>query len=180
MDMRVRDSSFGLGVLFGMLAGALVWGTALGGARRGILNDLLLFPGADKVGHLVVYGGLTAVAVFGIGDRRLGRVPIWPALFLAVSTFDEIRQSTIPGRDVSLADITANITGIALGWLLARSARRPRSNESADSRDAPTPRRPGQSSRAPQPSPQTRSSPSPGKTSSPRRIAAVTSPRLHR
>ncbi len=156
-----------------------MWGTALGGARRGILNDLLLIPGADKVGHLVVYGGLTAVAVFGIGDRRLGRVPIWPTLFLAVSTFDEIRQSTIPGRDVSLADLTANIAGITLGWLLARSARRPRSNESADSRDALTPRRPGRSSRAPQPWPQTRSSPSPGNTSCPRRIAAAQDPIQH-
>ena len=97
----------------------VLWLTALGGADSGLLLDLVRTPGYDKVAHVVVYGGLTALFITALGDHRVLRfVPFWPALFLVISTVDEFRQITIPGRVFSIDDMIANLIGVTLGWVI--------------------------------------------------------------
>lgn len=103
----------------------VVYVTVLGGADSGLLLDLVRTPGFDKVAHVVVYGGMTALFITALGDQRLLRfVPMWPALFLAISTADEFRQMTIPGRDFSTDDMIANLVGVTLGWLIGTALHR--------------------------------------------------------
>ena len=125
MSPTIDPPSFRAGVAFGVLLSLVLWATVGGGADAGIINDLLRIPGMDKVGHVVVYGTLTALAVYGAGDRRLLRfLPLWPTVFLALSMVDEFRQRTVPGRDFSREDMYANVIGVTLGWLVASSSDR--------------------------------------------------------
>lgn len=120
---------------FGALVSTTIWATAFGGADSGLLLAILRTPGFDKVGHIVIYGSLTALAIRGFGDRWIGRfVPLWPTLFLLVSTADELRQRTVPGRDFSREDMIANVVGVSLGWVVGRLFTRHESVEPAEVR----------------------------------------------
>lgn len=120
MTPSIHPSSFRVGAAFGVALSLVVWATLGGGADSGPLNDLLRVPGMDKVGHVVVYGSLTALAVYGAGDRRLLRfIPLWPSVFLTLSMIDEFRQRTVPGRDFSREDMMANVIGVTVGWMIA-------------------------------------------------------------
>jgi VanZ family protein len=119
--VSANSSSFRNGALFGMLVSLTLWATVFGGADSGPLNQLLRTPGLDKVGHVVLYGGLTALAIAGTGDRRVLRfVPLWPSVFFTLSLLDEFRQRTVPGRDFSRDDMIANLLGVSLGWVAGR------------------------------------------------------------
>lgn len=82
-----------------------------------------LFPGEDKVAHLVVYGVLGAALAWA-GHRGPHPAPrpvvLW-ALGVLYGISDEAHQAFVPGRDVSLGDLAADAAGVALGyWLLTR------------------------------------------------------------
>lgn len=78
-----------------------------------------LFPGQDKLAHILVYGGLAALVSTGI--RRSGtpasfRKQFWaPALFAtAYGIFDEFHQLFVPHRFCELGDMLSNATGALL------------------------------------------------------------------
>lgn len=81
------------------------------------------FWNADKLVHLVCFGGLAFWLAFGfcrpVARWRPGnRVWLWlaPVLFVAVyGAVDEIHQSFTPGRSCSLFDWCADVTGSMLG-----------------------------------------------------------------
>ena len=85
---------------------------------------LPLFPGADKVAHLLAYGtlALTVLWFFGKkGKERMVQTLFFTLLFcLLYGVSDEFHQSFIPHRSVSGLDIMADVVGamfVALFWL---------------------------------------------------------------
>lgn len=82
------------------------------------LPALALDGGLDKVGHLLVLGGLSLFAVAFFGRHRALRVVLVLGL---LSALEEASQSWFPARTVDAGDLAANLLGIALGgWIAAR------------------------------------------------------------
>jgi VanZ family protein len=91
------------------------------------------FPFSDKLAHLITYSLLGALIAFrsGLTDALRGRTLVrhapwtkggWIALTVGVcyAAFDEIHQSFVPNRNMSLGDFLADVIGLALGFWLAR------------------------------------------------------------
>ena len=77
---------------------------------------------SDKIQHALAYAFLAATGCFGFGLTSL-RAQI--AVVVALSVFGgviEVLQPPLAGRTGTIADGIANQIGIALGWMLARSA----------------------------------------------------------
>lgn len=78
-----------------------------------------LFPHQDKVLHWIEYT-LLFVSIF-LNRDLLGKFKSLPFIFALGSIYalsDEIHQSFVPGRDCSLGDLAADITGLATGVAL--------------------------------------------------------------
>ena len=74
----------------------------------------------DKIEHAVAYAFLAATGCFGFGlTAPRAHLPVVMAL-AAMGGLIELAQPAA-GRMTSAADLLANVIGIALGWLLARS-----------------------------------------------------------
>jgi Tfp pilus assembly protein PilF len=107
------------GLVAAMFAGNLVGGT---------LNRLFLaLPGIDKVLHVTFHVVLfvclrTLAASMGVRPDLRDRVAIVAGLVLAVA--DELVQGLVSTRSVELADVVADCSGIAFGWLLMARPRR--------------------------------------------------------
>jgi VanZ family protein len=88
------------------------------------------FTGKDKVEHAAYFllTGLLAVraARFGEGWSR-GKTAVYLVLGAALwGCSDEIHQSFVPGRDVEIADVLADVAGVGLAvaageWILRTS-----------------------------------------------------------
>ncbi len=84
-----------------------------------------LFPGIDKLLHLICYSGLGFLWAWSLHhsssiSRRTLILTAWAAATFYGIT-DEFHQSFIPGRDASLADAVADSLGAALGaWTFLR------------------------------------------------------------
>ncbi len=76
--------------------------------------------GLDKVAHFSVYAILgTLVARALLPTRAL---PVLTIAFIGIATFgalDELHQNWIPGRDASVADWIADISGALVGLAVA-------------------------------------------------------------
>lgn len=83
----------------------------------------LLFPGADKVLHFVLYGGVAFGAV-GWLVRWRGRAVM--GLLILAALADEVSQAWFPTRSVDALDAACSIAGIVVLGVLARSLRGPR------------------------------------------------------
>lgn len=74
-------------------------------------------PGADKLGHALLYGLLAAAALPALAPSR--RRPTWRTGILVVlvcllyGVSDELHQAMVPGRDPSLGDLIADTAGAA-------------------------------------------------------------------
>ena len=89
------------------------------------------FPGADKIVHAVVYGGLAAAVSVGLrrsGRSRPPRVQFWaPVVFAGLYGFsDEVHQLFVPLRNFDVFDIAADLAGallvqIPLCWIWRRA-----------------------------------------------------------
>lgn len=85
-----------------------------------------LFPGADKIAHLVVYAVLsgTVIYAFSAETRRRNRGVVLVTALLVPILFglsDEYHQSWIPGRTSEFLDLVADAVGgliTALIWFL--------------------------------------------------------------
>ncbi len=77
--------------------------------------DLPSFPGADKLAHMIAYGGLALSVLWFWGKKGLenpGRTIFITVLFcLLYGMTDEYHQSFIPFRSVSIYDLLADTAG---------------------------------------------------------------------
>ncbi len=90
-------------------------------AARGRLPVLALRGGLDKLGHFLLLGTLSLLAVAFFGRARSLRVV---SVLAAVSAIEELSQAWFPARTLDGLDLTANLLGIALGgWIATRLTR---------------------------------------------------------
>jgi VanZ family protein len=83
-----------------------------------------LFPGQDKIYHLVEFAGLGA-ALWMNRDLSGGKALPLIAAGVLWGGIDEIHQSWVPGRDCSLLDFLADSAGVLI-WMYAASLHRRR------------------------------------------------------
>jgi VanZ family protein len=84
--------------------------------------------GIDKVAHFVEYAILAFVLHRGIRFRNehsgLSLIIIVASCALVIAVLDELYQSLIPGRESSVADVVADVAGMAVGTAVAVIRRR--------------------------------------------------------
>jgi len=92
----------------------------------GLTNDSFVF-GVDKWVHVLAYLGLSylALAANPLGDRFTGRMRVLLMMQIIVlyGLVAEATQQFIPGRSVYLADLSASMTGAAIGYVIWAFAR---------------------------------------------------------
>jgi VanZ family protein len=72
---------------------------------------------ADKVVHLFAYFTLVLTLDF---SYKSGHVLIWKAILVIIySAMIELAQDYVPGRDASMLDVVANVSGVFLYLLCA-------------------------------------------------------------
>jgi VanZ family protein len=84
--------------------------------------SLLSFEGGDKIEHAAYFflTGLMAVRAVRFGEHW-SRTKTAVFLVLAAALWgcsDEIHQSFVPGRDVEIGDVVADVAGVAIAVLL--------------------------------------------------------------
>lgn len=86
-------------------------------ADRGALPVFTIVP-YDVVVHFVLLG-LAGLLLHGALERRhWGLVPVGPTLVAIAATIEECSQAFVPARTFSLADMAANVSGVAVGYAL--------------------------------------------------------------
>lgn len=128
MDRRTTPFSVPLlGILsFLVFSLLLAWVTFFGVSANPVIKEVLSAEGSDKLGHLAIYGALTASAIWTTGDIRLSSIrwiPLWPGVVFAISVADELRQIAEQARSFEVNDLMANGVGITLGWGIGRILR---------------------------------------------------------
>lgn len=96
-------------------------------ALPGWIMNLYDFPGGDKLGHLILFGGLTCLTDLALRGRtlRLGiPLPVAGVGIALLETIEETSLAFLPSRTVSLLDLGASYIGIALGIGIASALRR--------------------------------------------------------
>jgi VanZ family protein len=95
-------------------------------ALPGAIQRLYAFPGGDKVGHAVLFGGLAFLATLAFPRRTIAlgpvRLPLAAVVVTVLVALEEASQARFPGRTLSLADLAASCLGIVVGAALARMA----------------------------------------------------------
>jgi len=71
-----------------------------------------LIPNQDKIFHFIEFGAFGATLWLNRGISRRGLMPLFAIAALWAGT-DEIHQSFVPGRDCSVLDFAADLTGAA-------------------------------------------------------------------
>lgn len=71
------------------------------------------FASLDKIVHLLVYYIFAVLGYRALQNKR--RYPLLCAVIVAYGAVLELCQSFVPGREMSLYDLVANIAGVALG-----------------------------------------------------------------
>ncbi|MEJ6001971.1 VanZ family protein [Paucibacter soli] len=72
--------------------------------------------GWDKLNHLLAFATLAVVSALSLaGARRERKVVLG---LLAYGIFIELVQTQVPGRSAEVADVLADMVGVALGLLL--------------------------------------------------------------
>lgn len=104
---------------------ALVVGASFLATTGHLPTTLFQHSPFDKVGHLLVYGGLAFLAVAFFGHRRRWHVIIG---LLVLATLEELSQRTLPRRSFDLGDLAMNIIGISIFGLAAIAATRRRAS----------------------------------------------------
>lgn len=101
----------------------LIWW--LSDQRLSLGPEELLFPGSDKLIHVVEYFVLAWLWLWALGPHQ--RKAWVPALLLSVvwGGIDEWHQTWVPGRDGNAGDLAANVVGVSLAGFSA-SRRHPR------------------------------------------------------
>lgn len=83
------------------------------------VQRIYAFPGGDKVGHVVLCGGLAFVTTLGFPRRTRPlagiHVPVSVLIIAVLVTLEEATQVWFPGRTLSVLDLLASYTGILVG-----------------------------------------------------------------
>lgn len=91
---------------------------------------LAVVPWADKVAHAGLYAVLGATLAWANhrGGRRSSRTAdvLVVGVGAAYGAVDEWHQSLVPGRDASSADFTADVVGLAIGYVVTKRVLRGR------------------------------------------------------
>lgn len=117
--MKRKISLIGAGVM------ALVIVTAVVVADSGTMNHWLGFihgvPFGDKVGHLLLAGGLSFFCHLAVRGGRACFVPSRITLVLFVLfALEEVSQIFVPSRHFDLVDLACDLAGLCAGqWLAA-------------------------------------------------------------
>jgi Tfp pilus assembly protein PilF len=105
------------------VVGGLMAGLAIDLASGRWLNQVFLaMPGIDKVTHVVFFGALFVCLrqiLDGRGVPPRWRTPVAAGTALLVGTFVELMQGVWASGSVEAADLVADASGIALGWVAA-------------------------------------------------------------
>ncbi len=93
------------------------------------LQPPIRFTAADKVCHLLEYGGLGLLLARALRAQLRARAPLVAAamalgLGVLVGATDETVQRFVPGRDASLYDLAADAVGLALAQVAYLAAAR--------------------------------------------------------
>lgn len=89
-------------------------------------------PGADKLGHAVLYALLAGTALFALlpvppqRNLRTGILVVLVCFLYGIS--DEVHQAFVPGREASFGDLLADVAGAAIVvalWLRRAVCRQP-------------------------------------------------------
>lgn len=92
-------------------------------------DELVLFPGADKLIHAIMFGGLAGAIAFDscrsnpahcVSRSRMTAIAVGVIIFGAL---DEAAQALLTDtRSAEWLDFAADCTGVAVAWLTAPSA----------------------------------------------------------
>jgi len=84
----------------------------------------LIYPNADKIGHVGVAAGLAFALNLGFIGRKplMGRfrMPVGSLLTLVLMTVEEVSQVLFARRSFEWVDLGCNVLGICLGSLFMR------------------------------------------------------------
>lgn len=91
--------------------------------QPGDVLSLSLFPGEDKVAHVIAYAVLAATILYAFPPcvRNSKKGLVWTVVLLVAFGYgfsDEFHQSFIDGRTSSYADLAADFTGALLTCLI--------------------------------------------------------------
>ena len=108
-QMRLLALFFGLFVLAVVVAADLGW-------LAPISNVLHSYPGADKVGHFVLIGGLAFLIAASVVQRGGGRTRAAKALgvFSLVVVLEELSQLFLATRHFDILDLVFDLLGILI------------------------------------------------------------------
>lgn len=82
------------------------------------IESITIFQNVDKLIHLVCFAGLAFWVAFGFNLHEYKKVWL-PTLFVVVyGVIDELHQSFVPGRTMSVYDLIFDIVGALLGCLV--------------------------------------------------------------
>jgi Tfp pilus assembly protein PilF/VanZ family protein len=89
----------------------------------GPMNQLfLMLPGIDKVGHFAFYVSLfvllRALAATLVPDSWA--TPLAAGVGLAIGGGDELIQGVVSTRNTELGDFAADVSGLAIGWVISQ------------------------------------------------------------
>jgi VanZ family protein len=89
-----------------------------------LLQRVYNYPAGDKIGHFVLFGGLTFLAALGFPRRTEPiagvSVPVSTLVIAILVTLEEASQGWFPGRMASVLDLLASYAGIAAAGAAAR------------------------------------------------------------
>jgi hypothetical protein len=107
------------------------------GHARWIFWRVGQIPGGDKLGHFVLYGGISFFANLVANAstvRLLGRPVLkWSVILIALATAEEFSQLLFRWRSFDLWDLAAGAAGVwCLGLLAAKYARKQAVAQRAD------------------------------------------------
>ena len=106
------------------LALAIVWaGVIFYLSSQPSIDTPSLFPGQDKLFHMIAFGVLGFFLMGGVKARsngyRTGQVWLVVALVVLYGLLDEFHQYFVPGRNADIFDVLADAAGALLGaWCM--------------------------------------------------------------
>jgi len=89
-------------------------------------TDLQLIAHADKVIHYVIYALLMLSCLYGAQFPGPPKNWVWAMICALYAVSDEWHQSFVPGRDATLGDVIADISGVVSVVLISMFWLRPR------------------------------------------------------
>ena len=111
------------------LLGAVTWaGLIFYLSSQPSIDAPVLFPGQDKLFHLVVFGALGFLLMGALepSDAGYRKQQLWQVALVVMlyGISDEFHQHFVPGRSVEVYDVLADALGGLLGaWMMYRLSR---------------------------------------------------------